>query len=214
MTISRRGMLILPFMLGGCNTYLAAPTLRRPRPRPLGGDYEEMEDNGYFVPAVYTDEIDPTYLRQEVAYAGRERPGSVVIDPGSRFLYLVADGGRATRYGVGVGREGFGWSGVASIRRKSAWASWTPPSQMIQRLPELQEYATGMPGGTDNPLGARAMYLYQGDRDTLYRIHGTNEPESIGKAVSSGCIRLINQDVIDLYNRVAVGTRVVVLASG
>jgi lipoprotein-anchoring transpeptidase ErfK/SrfK len=135
----------------------------------------------------------------------------VIVDPNSRHLFFVRGGGRAIRYGVGVGREGFGWSGVATIRRKSEWPNWTPPSQMIRRQPELEEFAEGMPGGLDNPLGARAMYLYQGSRDTLYRIHGTNEPESIGTRVSSGCIRLINQDVIDLYNRAHIGSKVVVL---
>lgn len=177
----------------------------------VSGIYADMEDSGFEVPAVDTSQIDPSFLRHEAAYTGREGPGTIVVDPGSRHLTYVLGGGRAIRYGVGVGREGFGWSGVATVRRKSEWPTWTPPSQMIQRQPELLEFSTGMPGGLDNPLGARAMYLYQGDRDTLYRIHGTNEPESIGTRVSSGCIRLINQDVIDLYNRVHVGSKVVVL---
>jgi lipoprotein-anchoring transpeptidase ErfK/SrfK len=158
--------------------------------------------------------IDPEYLRQVVAFDGRETPGTVVVDPSERFLYLVGENGQAMRYGVGVGREGFGWNGNATIRRKAVWPTWTPPKEMILRQPELREYANGMPGGLDNPLGARALYLYQGDRDTLYRIHGTNEPETIGTQVSSGCIRMINQDVIDLYRRVPTGSRVVVRAMG
>ncbi|WP_406856280.1 L,D-transpeptidase [Alsobacter sp. KACC 23698] len=175
--------------------------------------YGEIEDEPFPVPAVNIDEIDPVYLRRVVAYSGPERPGTVVIDPDQRFLYLVQDDGRAMRYGVGVGREGFGWHGNAVIKRKAEWPTWTPPSTMIQRQPELEQYAGGMPGGPDNPLGARAMYLYQGDRDTLYRIHGTIEPNTIGTRVSSGCIRLINQDVIDLYRRVPTGSRVVVRGS-
>jgi lipoprotein-anchoring transpeptidase ErfK/SrfK len=214
----------LPLALTGC--LFADPGrpvfLRRPAYDPYApweggyGDvegYGEIEDRGNLVPAVDEAEIDPAFLRREVAYAGREAAGTIIVDPGRRYLFLVESGGRATRYGVGVGREGFGWSGVASIRRKSEWPRWTPPPQMIARQPEVGRYAGGMPGGIDNPLGARAMYLYQGDRDTLFRIHGTNEPDSIGKRVSSGCIRLINQDVIDLYRRVPVGTKVVVLAN-
>lgn len=119
--------------------------------------------------------------------------------------------GEAMRYGVGVGREGFAWAGRARIRRKAEWPKWTPPAEMIKRRPDLAKYRNGMPGGPDNPLGARALYLYQGSRDTLYRIHGTNEPWTIGQAMSSGCIRLLNDDVKDLYNRVGLGTRVVVL---
>jgi lipoprotein-anchoring transpeptidase ErfK/SrfK len=204
----------LPVLMSGC-----APRLGARRPprvallRPGGDAYGEIEDDGYDIPAVDTARIDPEFLRREVGYSGREGPGTIIVDPNSRHLFYVEGGGGATRYGVGVGREGFGWSGVATVRRKSEWPSWTPPSQMIRRQPELEEFADGMPGGLDNPLGARALYLYQGDRDTLYRIHGTNEPESIGTRVSSGCIRLINQDVIDLYDRVHTGSKVVVLAS-
>jgi lipoprotein-anchoring transpeptidase ErfK/SrfK len=204
----------LPIVLSHCAPRLVAR--RGPRAMPFRPDdraYGEIDDDGYEIPAVRTDLINPAFLRQKVAYDGREAQGSIIIDPSSRHLFYVEGGGRATRYGVGVGREGFGWSGVATVRRKSEWPSWTPPSQMIRRQPELEEFADGMPGGLDNPLGARAMYLYQGDRDTLYRIHGTNEPETIGTRVSSGCIRLINQDVIDLYDRVHIGSKVVVLAS-
>ncbi len=135
----------------------------------------------------------------------------MVIDPQNRHLYLVRGDGQAVRYGIGVGRQGFAWSGRAKIGAKKEWPTWTPPSEMIDRQPELEEYRGGMQPGLQNPLGARALYLYEDGRDTLYRIHGTNEPWSIGKAVSSGCIRLFNQDIIDLYRRVNVGAEVVVL---
>ena len=140
------------------------------------------------------------------------------IDPQNHFLYLIQPGGWALRYGVGVGRDGFGWSGVAAIHDKQEWPDWYPPKEMIQRQPELRRHVSelqgglGVPGGPLNPLGSRAMYLWEGNKDTLYRIHGTNEPWSIGRSLSSGCIRMINQDIIDLYQRVPAGTRVVVLS--
>lgn len=174
--------------------------------------YSEIDDGRFVVDALDFSEIDPDYLRRVVTYRGPERPGTVVIDPGEKYLYLIRDDGTAIRYGVGVGREGFGWSGRATIKRKAEWPTWTPPREMTLRDEEAAKWAGGMPGGPENPLGARAMYLYQGDRDTLYRIHGNNDPSSIGHAVSSGCIRLLNQDVIDLYRRVPVGTPVVVLS--
>ncbi len=134
-----------------------------------------------------------------------------MVDPGQRYLYLVQADGRARRYGIGVGRQGFSWNGTATIKRKSKWPSWYPPKEMQARDERARQFADGMDGGPQNPLGARALYLYQGGRDTLYRIHGTNEPRSIGTAVSSGCVRMLNADVIDLYNRVPVGTKVIVL---
>ncbi|MDJ1159039.1 L,D-transpeptidase [Chelatococcus sp. SYSU_G07232] len=202
--------------LAGCAMRPPLPPAPMGRPMPAIDPaffdmYGPIDDDRFPVPEVDIGQIDPTYLRRVVRYDRPELAGTVVVDPANRFLYLVQDGGRAIRYGVGVGREGFAWAGNATIRRKAEWPTWTPPSQMIRRQPELAEWAAGMPGGLDNPLGARALYLYQGDRDTLYRIHGTNEPWSIGSAVSSGCIRLINQDIIDLYRRVPTGTRVVVL---
>ena len=148
--------------------------------------------------------ISPEFRRQEVAYAGPHRPGTVVIDTPSRHLYLVQPGGRAIRYGIGVGRRGFEWAGGTTVTRKATWPDWRPPEQMIQRRPDLPRY---MAGGPDNPLGARALYL----GSSLYRIHGTNEPHTIGQAVSSGCIRMMNEDVTDLYDRVGVGTRVIVI---
>jgi len=173
--------------------------------------YSEVDDGRFVVDALDLKEIDPAYLRKVVRYGGSEQPGTVVIDPSEKYLYLVRDDGTAIRYGVGVGREGFGWSGRAVIKRKAEWPTWTPPREMTLRDEEAAKWASGMPGGPENPLGARAMYLFEGNRDTLYRIHGNNDPTSIGHAVSSGCIRLLNQDVIDLYQRVPVGTPVVVL---
>jgi lipoprotein-anchoring transpeptidase ErfK/SrfK len=149
-------------------------------------------------------EIDPRYLRQAVDYHGTEAPGTIVIDTPNKFLYLVEAGGRAMRYGVGVGRPGFTWSGMHSISAKKEWPDWVPPEEMLQRQPGLPHF---MAGGPNNPLGARAMYL----GSSLYRIHGSNEPWTIGHNVSSGCIRMRNADVIDLYSRVKIGTRVVVL---
>jgi lipoprotein-anchoring transpeptidase ErfK/SrfK len=149
-------------------------------------------------------DIDPMYLRQTVAYSGPEKPGTIIIDTPNRFLYLVQDNGTALRYGIGVGRPGFTWAGVKTVTAKKEWPDWTPPPEMLQRQPDLPSW---MAGGPDNPLGARALYL----GSSLYRIHGSNEPWTIGQAVSSGCIRMRNEDVIDLYERVRLGTKVVVI---
>jgi len=149
-------------------------------------------------------EIDPRYLRREVAFDGPDAPGTIVIDTPNKFLYLVQSGGRAVRYGIGVGRPGFTWAGSHKVTAKKEWPDWIPPDEMLQRQPDLPRF---MPGGVENPLGARALYL----GSTLYRIHGTNEAWTIGQNVSSGCIRMRNPDVIDLYERVKVGTKVVVL---
>jgi lipoprotein-anchoring transpeptidase ErfK/SrfK len=139
-----------------------------------------------------------------------EIPGTIIISTRKRRLFYVLPDGMAISYGVGVGRWGFTWRGVATVGRKAEWPAWTPPPEMVERDPLAAQFAHGMPGGPDNPLGARAMYLYQGNQDTLYRIHGTREPWSIGLAVSSGCIRMLNEEVIDLYNRVKIGTKVIV----
>ena len=149
-------------------------------------------------------EVDSRFLPQEVLYSGREQPGTIIINTNERMLYLVQSGGRAVRYGIGVGRPGFTWSGVHHVTAKREWPEWRPPEQMLRRRPDLPHY---MPGGPDNPLGARAMYL----GSTLYRIHGSNEPWTIGTQVSSGCIRMRNEDVVDLYGRVKVGTKVIVI---
>ena len=155
-------------------------------------------------PADEDAQLDPSLQRQVVAYATNEAPGTIIIDTPHTYLYYVLGNGKAIRYGIGVGREGFTWSGVKTVARKAEWPDWIPPQEMIQRQPYLPRFVAGGPG---NPLGARAMYL----GGTVYRIHGTNDPTTIGKHVSSGCIRLTNEDVTDLYSRVTVGTKVVVL---
>jgi len=160
--------------------------------------------------------LDPIYRRKEVLYDTREKPGTIVINPSEHFLYFVQGGGRAMRYGVGVGSEGFAWSGVATVHSKQEWPNWYPTNEYLQRQPAARsrlnlQSGSGMVAGLANPLGARALYLWQGNKDTLYRIHGTNEPWTIGQNVSSGCIRLTNEDVIDLYDRTSVGAKVVVL---
>ncbi|SHF80484.1 Lipoprotein-anchoring transpeptidase ErfK/SrfK [Devosia limi DSM 17137] len=156
--------------------------------------------------------VDPQYLRQIVDFPTSEPPGTVVVDTTSRFLYLVQEDGKALRYGVGVGKEGLEFKGTANIALKREWPRWTPTQDMIKREPErYAQWSGGMEGGAENPLGPRALYLFKDGKDTLFRIHGTTQPETIGTAVSSGCIRLMNQDVIDLYGRVPQGANVVVL---
>lgn len=173
--------------------------------------YGPLPNERFPVPGLDVSRIDPRYLRQEVDYQTSEYPGTIVVEPTNRFLYLVGERGRAMRYGVGVGRAGYDYQGDAIIQRKGVWPSWTPTQSMIAENPELNApWAGGMPGGPQNPLGARALYLYNNGRDTLYRIHGTNDPSSIGRSVSSGCVRLFNHDIIDLHRRVPTGTRVVV----
>ena len=169
--------------------------------------------------SIRTSDVDPAYRRTVVHYNTREAPGTAVVDPQNHYLYFVQRGGTALRYGVGVGGEGFGWSGVATVHSKQEWPDWYPPEEMLRRKPELRRSMTelqsgiGMHGGPENPLGARALYLWQGNKDTLYRIHGTNEPQTIGTNVSSGCIRLTNEDIVDLYDRTPIGTKVVVIPS-
>ena len=173
--------------------------------------YAAMNDGGYDVPAIDISGIDPAMLRQTVDYRTREPAGTIVVDTAARHLYLVEGNGRAMRYGIGVGKAGLAFAGNATIRRKAEWPHWSPTENMMNREPaRYRKMAGGMNGGLDNPLGPRAMYLYQGDRDTMFRIHGTTEPETIGHAVSSGCIRLMNQDIIDLYDRASVGAKVIV----
>ena len=152
---------------------------------------------------------DP-FKRRTVRYRGKQKAGTIVVDTKARHLFYVLPGGKAIRYGVAVGKEGFAWSGVSRVRRKVEWPTWTPPREMIERKPELAKFAAGMPGGPENPLGARALYLFQGKQDTLYRIHGTNNPASIGRAASSGCIRMRNEDVAHLYAKVKMGAKVIV----
>jgi lipoprotein-anchoring transpeptidase ErfK/SrfK len=157
-------------------------------------------------------EIPQRFHRQMVPYHGFEEAGTIIVDPHERLLYLVMGNGTALRYGVGVGRAGFAWSGEATVGLKRRWPRWVPPEEMIYRDARAAEWANGMPGGPENPLGARALYLHANGQDTLFRIHGTNEPASIGKAMSSGCIRMLNEDVADLYERVPMGAKVIVLS--
>ncbi|WP_422377606.1 L,D-transpeptidase [Roseibium sp.] len=165
------------------------------------------------VPAVDPAELKPAFRRQRISYLTGEAPGTVIVDTRNFYLYLVEPSGTAMRYGVGLGRQGFEWSGRARIAWKRPWPTWTPPDEMIAREPHLEKYSArngGMAPGLDNPLGARALYIFQGKVDTLYRLHGTAETASIGRAVSSGCVRLVNQDVIDLFDRVRPGAEIVV----
>ncbi|QGM96274.1 L,D-transpeptidase [Methylocystis parvus] len=166
-------------------------------------------DPAYSTALDFDDQVDPGVSTREVAEDPTGRPaGTITIDTKARKLYLSMGNGQAYQYGVGVGREGFAWKGEAQIGRKAYWPGWTPPREMLLRRPDLPDH---MDGGLENPLGARALYLFKGARDTMFRIHGTNEPDTIGQAVSSGCIRMLNADVIDLYRRVPKGARVVVL---
>lgn len=182
--------------------------------KPSGGMTEsdffagEIEDSGKRIPGTNMKAIPEQFRRQLVKYAHKEPPGSLVIDTKNHFLYVTFENNTALRYGVGVGREGFQWFGRAQVGRKAEWPAWVPPAEMRQRRPDLP---ARMEGGPGNPLGPRALYLYRDGRDLIYRLHGTTEPWSIGADVSSGCIRLLNEDVIDLYQRAPVGTRVLVL---
>ncbi len=177
---------------------------------------EDALTDDYSAPADPIDQADdarlgrayPSSTREIIEDPTNERPGTITIDTRNRYLYLTLPNGQAVRYGVGVGRQGFTWKGRTHIGRKQEWPDWRPPKDMLKRRPDLPSY---MEGGLENPLGARAMYLFSGKRDTMFRIHGSNEPWTIGHAVSSGCIRMLNEDVTDLFNRVRVGTEVVVL---
>jgi len=167
-------------------------------------DMMALADQPGYVPDPTEEQIDIAFQRQPVFYRTIEKPGTIVVSSQERFLYLVQGSNRAIRYGIGVGRDGFRWSGIHKISRKGEWPDWTPPMEMIERQPYLPRFMAGGPG---NPMGARALYIGA----TVYRIHGTNQPQTIGHAVSSGCFRLVNADIIDLFDRVPVGTKVVVL---
>jgi lipoprotein-anchoring transpeptidase ErfK/SrfK len=173
--------------------------------------YASFADGGFTLPAIPFQKVDAKWRRQIVVDPTGEAPGTVVVVTAERFLYLVQEGGDAIRYGVGIGRAGFEWQGRAVINHGKEWPVWTPPPEMIARKPEVAKWANGQPGGLDNPLGARAMYIYKDGRDTGYRVHGSPEWNTIGQAMSSGCVRMINQDVIDLYRRVHKGSPIVVV---
>lgn len=190
----------------------AVPDPVKPAPDPaLVAMYAARKDGAKTLPAIDVTAFHRELLRNEVDFPTTEAPGTVVIDTTGPFLYLVEPGGRATRYGIAVGREGFGWTGDGTIARRAKWPTWTPPPEMIARDPHVAKWAGGQPGGVTNPLGARALYINFGGADSGYRIHGTNTPKSIGWAASSGCFRMLNQDVIDLYDRVQIGAKVIVL---
>ncbi|MEF0940598.1 L,D-transpeptidase [Rhizobium sp. BR 362] len=178
-------------------------------------DYGVTSDNGFQLPAIPIQKVKPQFRRQIVSYKSDETPGTIIVNTRERHLYYILGNGEAMRYGIGVGKQGFAWSGTAYVAWKQEWPSWHPPKEMAERRPDIAKYVdTGMNPGLENPLGARAMYLYnEKGQDTLFRLHGTPEWASIGTAASSGCIRLMNQDVIDLYNRVLPGhsTKVVVI---
>jgi lipoprotein-anchoring transpeptidase ErfK/SrfK len=177
----------------------------------LVSHYSARDDGGTRIAAVDVEGFHPALLRNHVPFETTEAPGTIVIDTKGPFLYFVEPDGMATRYGIAIGREGFGWTGTGTIARTARWPRWTPPPEMIRRDPSLERWRSGQPGGPANPLGARALYIYFGGNDSGYRIHGTNQPTSIGWAASSGCFRMLNQDVIDLYERVPRGAKVVVM---
>ncbi|MCQ2006401.1 L,D-transpeptidase [Rhizobium sp. NRK18] len=191
----------------------AQPLPVPPENQMLAAMYGPKPDEPYPLPAIPYQKIPPRFYRQVTENPTNERPGTIIVDTGGHFLYLTMEGGQAMRYGVGLGRAGFAWEGRGVIQYKREWPTWTPPAEMIGRQPELAKYSAangGMPPGLDNPLGARALYIFQNGQDTLYRLHGSPEWWSIGKSVSSGCVRLMNQDICDLYNRVSGKTPIIV----
>ncbi|WP_100251900.1 L,D-transpeptidase [Methylobacterium sp. UNC300MFChir4.1] len=191
--------------LGGCgttDTLLMAEAAKT---------YGPMPNEKFPIPAVDVSKVNPKYYRRTVQYASSEAPGTIVVDPANYYVYRIEGDGTATRYGANVGRRGFLWNGNAYVGRKSEWATWTPPKEMIRRQPEAAKYARGMPGGLDNPLGARTLHLYQNGAYTLYTIYASSDAESIGTGITSGCVGLLSQDMIHLYARTPVKTKVVVL---
>jgi lipoprotein-anchoring transpeptidase ErfK/SrfK len=205
--------ILLALGLSSCTT--SSETAQLETIKTFNDSYGKITDEGYALPAIPIKRVDPRFHRQIVSYVTLERRGTIVVDTAHRFLYYVLGGGKAVRYGIGVGKQGFAWKGEAYVAWKQEWPTWHPPKEMAVRKPEVAKYVEdGMDPGLKNPLGARAMYLFNDKgQDTQFRLHGTPEWQSIGTAASSGCIRLINQDVIDLYNRVTPGknARVVVL---
>jgi lipoprotein-anchoring transpeptidase ErfK/SrfK len=208
-------------LAGSGKTHALAPNpLPLAQPEPIveaaSGDdnavrYAAVTDGDYRLPAIRHAEVDPKYLRQLVDDPTGEAPGTLVVNTKEKHLYLVLKDGKAMRYGVGLGRQGYSWKGRAVVQWKRKWPTWTPPSAMIKRKPELEKWRKGMPPGLQNPLGSRALYIYKDGVDTLYRIHGSPEWKSIGKSASAGCVRMFNQDVIDLYDRVPSKTTLVVI---
>ena len=173
--------------------------------------YAAVPEERFPIPAVNLNKVDAKYLRRKVSYASKEAAGTIIVDPRNHYVYRIEGDGMATRYGVSIGRAGFLWNGEAYVGRKSEWPIWTPPKEMIERQPEAAKYAGGMKPGLDNPLGARALHLYQNGVYTLYTLYSTIRPETIGKGISSGCVGLLTQDMLELYERTPVNTKVVVL---
>lgn len=221
-TLTRRSLFVgaTAILLSGCAA-TARPTPKpavvEMTPPPKGAVppmYHAMPNEPFPIPAVDVSEVDPKFWRQEVDYRSEERPGTIIVDTPAKYLYHVLPGQRAMRCGIGVGREGFAWSGRAVVAYKRKWPRWTPPDEMVARQPKLEPYSIkngGMGPGLKNPLGARALYIHKDGKDTLYRIHGSPEARSIGKAVSSGCIRMLNQDVVYLHDQVRDGSPIVVI---
>lgn len=201
----------------GCAPTANGPTAKQLIPKKQESfalAYGARPNEQFPLKALSPDILEPRFRRRRVKYKTKERPGTLVVDTKNFYLYHVEEGGTAMRYGVGLGRAGFEWSGRARVAWKRPWPTWTPPAEMIEREPELEKWSHangGMPPGLKNPLGARALYIFEGNVDTLYRLHGTIFPKSIGKAVSSGCVRLVNQDIIHLYDRVAKNSPIVVI---
>jgi len=225
-TLSRRSLVIgststAGLLLAGCSTSSRSRenfTFKRFKKRSeklsFKALYGARPNEKFPIPALSKGALDPRFFRQRVKYRSKEKPGTVIVDTSQFYLYLVEPNGKAMRYGVGLGKAGFEWSGRGRILWKQIWPKWTPPAEMIARRPELARWSEangGMPGGPKNPLGARALYIFQGNKDTLYRLHGTPEHSSIGRAVSSGCVRLVHQDVIDLYDRVKPKAKILVV---
>ena len=202
MRVSRLAVVIIGlFFLGGC---VLTDSLD-----PVSESVLTPRDQKLIASASYLQHKPSSdWLRHSVDYTGKEKPGTVIVDTEKKFLYLVLPNGKAYRYGVTVGEQGMDFKGTAKVGRKAEWPDWTPTADILKRIPDLPKYVSP---GPHNPMGARGLYLYQGNKDTLFRIHGTNQPEYIGWAISSGCIRMLNEDVIDLFNRVPVGARVVVI---
>ncbi len=173
--------------------------------------YASAPNEKFPIPAVDVSKIDPKYFRQKVRYDSKEAPGTIIIDPANYYVYRIEGDGNATRYGANVGRAGFLWSGEAYVGRKAEWPTWTPPKEMIQRQPEARKYASGMPGGLENPLGARVLYLYKNGAYTVFTIYSTSDPDTIGSGITSGCTGLLSQDMIDLYARTPIKTKVIML---
>lgn len=218
--IGRRGFALGVCSLAatGCSTSFSIPSFNARSAGRFALDYStlyaSLPEEQFPIPALPQGALKPKFQRRRVRYPTREKPGTVIVDTKRFYLYHVERFGYAMRYGVGLGRAGFEWSGRANIRWKRKWPTWTPPREMIRRQPELAKWSAengGMPPGLRNPLGSRALYIFEGKVDTLYRVHGTPEVHSIGRAVSSGCVRMVNQDVIDLYERVRPNSPILVV---